>query len=163
MAEPAFRTDPPANASNGWAFVRSEPDRHFLAVGDAKAATSYGGLIDLQLVRRSKGVDQSIRKRWVRRPFKRTEGTVTGTDGEAPLEAAAELVRTYSAVVNAITANVLNAQAGFEWLSAQPPNLEEVRRSLNSIADDGKRAGEVIVRLRCLMEKVPTVDGALVP
>ena len=88
---------------------------------------------------------------------------MTETNGGAPLEASAELVRTYSAVVNAITANVLNAQAGFEWLSAQPPNLEEVRRSLDNIANDGKRAGEVIVRLQSLMEKVPTLDGAFGP
>jgi hypothetical protein len=92
--------------------------------------------------------------------IQRTERTMTGTNGGAPLEASAELVRTYTAVVDAITANVLSALAGLEWLSVQPPNLEEVRRSLNSIANDGKRAGEVIVRLRSLMEKVPTVDGA---
>jgi hypothetical protein len=85
---------------------------------------------------------------------------MSGTKPEAPLEASAELMRTYSAFVNAITANVLNAQAGFEWLSAEPPNLEEVRRSLNSIANDGKRTGEVIVRLRSLMQKMPAVDGA---
>jgi len=96
-------------------------------------------------------------------PIQRTEEAMTGTSGGAPLEASAELVRTYGAVVNAITANVLNAQAGFEWLNAQPPNLEEVRRSLNSVANDGKRAGEIIVRLRSLMEKVPIVDGPLGP
>jgi len=96
-------------------------------------------------------------------PIQRMEETMTGTNGGPPLEASAELVRSYSAVVNAITANVLNAQAGFEWLSAQPPNLEEARRSLNSIVNDGKRAGEVIVRLQSLMEKVPTVDGAFGP
>jgi hypothetical protein len=79
------------------------------------------------------------------------------------LEAPVELVRTYTAVVNAITANVLNAQAGSEWLSAEPQNLEEVRRSLNSIADDGMRAGEALVRLRSLMEKVSIVDGARGP
>jgi hypothetical protein len=84
---------------------------------------------------------------------------MSGTDGGAPLEAA-ELMHSYSAVVNAITANILNAQAGFEWLSAKPPNLEEVRRSLDSIANESKRAGEVIVRLRSLMKKVPTVDRA---
>jgi hypothetical protein len=94
-------------------------------------------------------------------PIQRKEGAMT-VDGEYPLEAA-ELVRTYSAVVNAITANVLNAQAGSEWLSAEPQNLEEVRRSLNRIANDGMRAGEAIVRLRSLMEKVPIVDGAFGP
>jgi len=106
-------------------------------------------------------MDQSI---WKRRlcavPIRRTERTMSGMNGGAPLEASAELMRTYSAVVNAITANVLNTQAGFEWLSAEPPNLEEVRRSLDSIANDGKRAGEVIVRLRSLMKKGATVDGA---
>jgi hypothetical protein len=96
-------------------------------------------------------------------PIQRTEGAMTATNGEDSLEAAAELARTYSAVVNAITANVLNAQAGSEWLSAEPQNLEEVRRSLNSIANDGMRAGEALVRLRSLMEKVSIVDGARGP
>ena len=109
-------------------------------------------------------MDQSI---WKRRlcavPIRRTERTMSGMNGGAPLEASAELMRTYGVVVNAITANVLNAQAGFEWLSAEPPNLEEVRRSLDSIVNNGKRAGEVIVRLRSLMKKVPTVDGARGP
>ena len=90
-------------------------------------------------------------------PIQRTEETMTGVNGEAPLEVSAELVRIF---INAMTANALNAQAGFEWLSAQPPNLEEARRSLNSIANDAKRAGEVIVRLRSLMKKGATVDGA---
>jgi hypothetical protein len=109
-------------------------------------------------------MDQSICKQALcAAPIQRTEGTMTGTNGGAPLEVSAELVRTYSAVVNAITANALNAQAGIKWLSAQPPNLEEVRRSLDSIANDGKRAGEVVVRLRSLMAKVPPVDGALGP
>ena len=85
---------------------------------------------------------------------------MTETNGRVPLQNSAELVRTYSVVVNAITATVLNAQAGLDWLNAQPPDLEEVRRSLNTIANDGKRAGDAIVRLRALMKKVPTVDGA---
>ena len=96
-------------------------------------------------------------------PIQLTERAMPAANGEDPLEAAVELVRTYIVVVNAITANVLNAQAGSEWLSAEPQNLEEVRRSLNSIADDGMRAGEALVRLRLLMEKVSIVDGSLGP
>ena len=95
-------------------------------------------------------MDQSIFKL-------RTEGT--GTSGEGPSETSAELERAYRTVVNAITATVLNAQSGLNWLSAQPSNLEEVRQSLNSIANDGKRAGEFIVQLRTLAKKVPTVNG----
>lgn len=59
----------------------------------------------------------------------------------------ADPVRTYSAIVDAFTATVINAQAGLNWLSSQPPNLEEVRRVLNTITDEGQRAGELVVRL----------------
>lgn len=107
-------------------------------------------------------MDQSMRKhRPVRRTLKRTEVTVAGRSAGGQLETSAELVRAYGSVVNAITATVLNAQAGLDWLSAQPPNLEEVRRSLNSIANDGKQAGEVVVRFRTLLKKVPPVDEAV--
>ena len=62
-------------------------------------------------------------------------------------------------IVDAITAVVINAQAGLNWLSAQPTErLDEVRKALNGIVGNGKRAGEVIVRLRALMDKVPAAD-----
>jgi hypothetical protein len=83
--------------------------------------------------------------------------------GEGPLHTSAEFVRTYSAIVDALTATVINAQAGLDWLSAQPSNLEEVRRVLNTIADDGKRAGEIVVRLQAPMKETPTAGKALDP
>lgn len=96
-------------------------------------------------------MNQRIRKqRRARRSFQKMEGVTTEPNGQMPFQTSAELVRIYGAIVNAITATALNAQAGLDWLSTQPPNLEEVRRSLNSIASDGVRAGEVIVRLRAL-------------
>ena len=54
-------------------------------------------------------------------------------------------------IVDAITAAVTNAEAGLNWLCAEPPDLEEVRQALNGIASDGKRAAEIVVRLRALM------------
>ncbi|MEH2563693.1 hypothetical protein [Bradyrhizobium sp. AZCC 2289] len=86
---------------------------------------------------------------------------MTEVDGGLRLQTSAELVHTYSAIADAITATVLNAQAGLDRLSAQPPDMEEIRRSLNSIADDGKRAGEVIVRVRALIEN--GADGGWSP
>ena len=80
--------------------------------------------------------------------------------GEAPLQTAAEFVRDYSAIVNALTATVLNADAGLNWLSVEPPDLEEARRSLNTIASDAKRVGEIVVRIRARMETSPTADNA---
>jgi len=84
-----------------------------------------------------------------------------------PLQTLAEFVRTYDAqaheMTDAIAAAVINAQAGLNWLSAQPLDLEEVRKALNSIVNDGKRACEIVVRLRTLLNKVPTADGAPSP
>ncbi|QHO76112.1 hypothetical protein ACH79_29390 [Bradyrhizobium sp. CCBAU 051011] len=54
-----------------------------------------------------------------------------------------------------IAATVTNAQAALRWLRARPPNLEEVRYSLDRIVDDGKRAGNVIGGIRALIHKVP--------
>ncbi|CAN7266713.1 PAS domain S-box protein [Bradyrhizobium sp. LjRoot220] len=54
-----------------------------------------------------------------------------------------------------IAATVLNAQAALRWLGAQPPNLNEARRILGQITDDGKRAGDVIGWIRALIKKAP--------
>jgi PAS domain S-box-containing protein len=54
-----------------------------------------------------------------------------------------------------IAATVTNAQAALRWLRAQPPDLDEVRASLSRIAEDGKRAGNVISGIRALINKVP--------
>ena len=43
-----------------------------------------------------------------------------------------------------IAATLTNAQAALRWLSSQPPNLEEVRQTLDHIVNDAKRGGEVI-------------------
>jgi len=51
---------------------------------------------------------------------------------------------------DAITAVVINAEAGSTWLRAEPPDLEGVRLALS----DGKLAAELVVRLRALMNKV---------
>ena len=56
-------------------------------------------------------------------------------------------------ITDAITAVVINAQAGLHLLRAQSPDLEQVRQALNSIANDGKRAGDVVVRTRALMNE----------
>jgi len=54
-----------------------------------------------------------------------------------------------------VAAAVTNAQAGLEWLGAQPPNLEQARQTLDCIASDGMRAGDVIDRIRALIKKAP--------
>ena len=54
-----------------------------------------------------------------------------------------------------VAATVINAQAALRWLGAEPPALEEVRRSLDKIIRDGHRARDVIDRIRALIKKAP--------
>src|SRR6202165_4076514 len=54
-----------------------------------------------------------------------------------------------------IAATVTNAHAALSWLGGHPPDLEEVRQSLDAIMQDGNRAGDVIGRIRALIKKVP--------
>jgi PAS domain S-box-containing protein len=60
-----------------------------------------------------------------------------------------------------LAAIVLNSQAASRFLSGQPPNLARVGDCLNRIAADGERAGEVIKRLRALLQKGESQVGSV--
>jgi hypothetical protein len=129
--------------------VQPEPQRF---VAKRMGAT----VLVLDVIRKAANAVQRLRQRKVDRTcFSEPEGNLGDVKGEAPLQTSGEFVRTYSAMVDALTATIINAEAGLNWLSAQPPDLEEVRRVLNTIADEGKRAGEIVVRLRVPMKRSP--------
>src|SRR5947209_2130188 len=52
-----------------------------------------------------------------------------------------------------IAAVVTNAQAALRWLNIQPPDAEEIRQALDRIVKQGRRAGDVISRIRALVTK----------
>ena len=54
-----------------------------------------------------------------------------------------------------IAAMVTSAEAALRWLRAGSSHLDEVQQLLPGIIRDGKRAGEVIHRIRALMKKAP--------
>jgi PAS domain S-box-containing protein len=60
-----------------------------------------------------------------------------------------------------IAAAVTNAEAALRWLSARPPDLEEVRQTLGRIVKDANRASDVIGRIRALIKKSPPRKGWL--
>jgi len=60
-----------------------------------------------------------------------------------------------------ITASVANAQTALRWLGAHPPNQEEVREALDRIVKAGKRAGDIIDRIRALITKAPVQKDKL--
>ena len=82
---------------------------------------------------------------------------VSSAEGQWQFQTSPELARTFYAqsheMIDAVTATVLGAEAALIWLHAQPPDLERLRKSLHGVVNDGKRACELIVRLRELMDE----------
>jgi NO-binding membrane sensor protein with MHYT domain len=64
-------------------------------------------------------------------------------------------------VMQPLGAVVTNAQTALRWLGAQPPDLDEVRQALGRAVKDGKRAAEIIGRIRTLIKKEPLRKDAL--
>jgi hypothetical protein len=92
----------------------------------------------------------------------RLEERLRDATDQVPSQISVESMHTCNAqahaTIDAITAMVTNAQAGLNWLRAQPQNLERVEQALNNIANDGKRVCELVAQLRAAME-VPTQQG----
>lgn len=64
-------------------------------------------------------------------------------------------------VMQPLGAGVTNAEAALRFLSAQPPDLDEVRQALGGAVKDGRRALEIIGRIRSLIKKEPARKDAL--
>jgi signal transduction histidine kinase len=68
------------------------------------------------------------------------------TMGEFAASIAHEINQPLAAVVN-------NASACLRWLASDSPDLEEAREAAQAVVRDGKRAGEVISRIRAILKK----------
>jgi C4-dicarboxylate-specific signal transduction histidine kinase len=60
-----------------------------------------------------------------------------------------------------IAAIVTNAQAALRFVKREPLDLEEVCHAMDQVVLDGKRAGDVIDRIRALIKKVPPRQDAV--
>ena len=54
-----------------------------------------------------------------------------------------------------ISATLMNAETALRWLAASPPKVESARQSIDRIITDGKRAADIIGRVRGLVKKAP--------
>jgi C4-dicarboxylate-specific signal transduction histidine kinase len=64
-------------------------------------------------------------------------------------------------ITQPIAATVTNADAALRWLGGQRPDLEEARQALAHIIEDGKRAGEIVDRIRGLIKRAPSRNDRL--
>jgi PAS domain S-box-containing protein len=60
-----------------------------------------------------------------------------------------------------LAAMVTNASASLRWLAGDSPNLDETREAIRRIIRDGKRAEEIIGRIRALARKAPPLPDWL--
>jgi signal transduction histidine kinase len=73
-----------------------------------------------------------------------------------------ELTASIAHEINQPLAAVLtNANAGLRWLAGDSPNLNETREAIGRIMRDGKRATEIIGRIRALARKAVPQPGWL--
>ena len=74
----------------------------------------------------------------------------------ARLTTLGELTATIAHEVNQpLTGLVNSGNACLRWLAARPPDLDAARQSVERMISAGKRAGEVITRIRALVGKSP--------
>jgi signal transduction histidine kinase len=52
-----------------------------------------------------------------------------------------------------LAAIVTNGNAGLRWLALSPPDLDEVRKALNAVVNDGHRASDIIGNLRAIFSR----------
>ena len=76
------------------------------------------------------------------------------TMGELAASIAHEINQPLAAIVN-------NGSACLDWLSGDPPNLEEAREATRDMIRDGNRAAEVITRIRALLRRTETEKSRL--
>src|SRR6266436_6410085 len=68
-----------------------------------------------------------------------------------------ELAASIAHEINQPLAGVISsANAGLNWLAANPPNLSKTRETLERILRDGTRGGEVLARIRGLLKRTPS-------
>ncbi|MCK1335678.1 hypothetical protein IVB38_06435 [Bradyrhizobium sp. 38] len=64
-------------------------------------------------------------------------------------------------VMQPLGAGMNNAGAASRWLDGQPPNLDKAREALGRAVENGRRAAEIIGRIRALVKKEPPRKDAL--
>ena len=60
-----------------------------------------------------------------------------------------------------IAAMITNAETAVRWLARQPPDLEKAKQSIDRIISDGKRAADIVSRIRDFSKKAPADKGDL--
>ena len=135
-----------ANGEYRWLLARGVALRD----GHGKILRWYGTLTDIEDIKRSGEERERLRQ---------MESDLAHINrvsimGELAASIAHEVNQPLSGIVS-------NGSACLRWLAGAAPNLEEARETARRIVRDGKRAGEIIGRIRALTKRVAMPKEAL--
>ena len=130
-----------ANGEYRWLLARGVPLRD----SHGKIVRWYGLLTDIEDRKRAEEERERLRELETELAHINRVSMV----GELTASIAHEVNQPLSGVVS-------NGSACLRWLAADVPNLDEAREAARRIVRDGKRAGEVIARIRALTKRAST-------
>jgi signal transduction histidine kinase len=89
-----------------------------------------------------------LQRQWTEEKFRRAQADLAHATRSSTLS---ELTASIAHEVNQpLAAIVTNAETCLRWLDRETPDLDEARRAVETIIEDGNRAAEVIRRIRAL-------------
>ncbi|HTI17411.1 MAG TPA: AAA family ATPase [Trinickia sp.] len=119
-----------------------------LAMVDEAGTQGVGFVLDLSERKQAEAQARESERRYREVHMELAHANRVATMGQLTASIAHE-------VKQPIGATAANAAAALRWLGAQPANVQEAREALDRILNDALRAGDIIGRIRELIEKAP--------
>jgi PAS domain S-box-containing protein len=166
--KPAFTSDLGEHDGSAWAMAAAEDGLHATFAFPVPAGTEMWGVmqffshdvrerdLDLLATMATLGsqIGQFVERKQAETALQNARDQLAHVTRVASL---GEMTASIAHEVNQpLTGIIANAHAALRWLSREPPALQEALDSIQRLARDGRRAGDVITRLKTLIRQGDT-------